>query len=172
MFVFINRTMERNKKKADRQLEAEEEARMNEALMDEQEDEPPTKEQWCQPTFATRRFKDHKGKLASFECCFAHNITTVNQSGEVTYKITHEVGTQVEHEPDKDEFRFVDREVGTDPMAVCYQGYQSVVANGTLRQLTSVSQDHLELLLGLLYDLKPLKMTTEDHLLLDEYQSC
>ena len=24
-------------------------------------------------------------------------------------------------------------------------------------------QDHLELLLGLLYDLKPLKMTTEDH---------
>ena len=128
--------------------------------------EPPTKEQWCQPTFATRRFKDHKGKLASFECCFAHNITTVNQSGEVTYKITHEVGTQVEHEPDKDEFRFVDREVGTDPMAVCYQGYQSVVANGTLRQLTSVSQDHFELLLGCLYDLKPRKMKTEDHLLL------
>ena len=51
-----------------------------------------------QPTFATRRFKDHCGKLASFERCSAQNIIHVNQNGEVTYKFTHGAGTQVEHE--------------------------------------------------------------------------
>ena len=129
------------------QLEAEE----------DEHEEPPTKEQWCQPTFATRRFKDNKDKLQSFECCSQHrHCQSELRSHLKDYKRSRQTSGTWTRESRSSRSHLLTAKWAPitscdHHMTLCYQGYQSVVVNGTLRQLTSVWQNHFNLLLGCLW---------------------
>ena len=161
--------MELNKRKAELQIEVKKEARTSEVLTTaEEDDEPPTKEQWVQATMSSdRRLKEHRGKMINFVCILSACNAIIRRNGVAHVIIRQEASTQVDHEPESAVVVKKDASSGnTDLKTICFYGYETIrLQKEHLKEMTTVSESVFNELLSLLGDYRTNILKVEDLLL-------